>query len=32
MDVEAKDYNSLNLSEEQEEKMINEAFQDVLDG
>ena len=32
MNAEAKDYNSLNLSEEQEEKMINEAFQDVLDG
>ncbi|MDD6140761.1 MAG: RelA/SpoT family protein, partial [Bacteroidales bacterium] len=32
MDVEAKDYNSLNLSEEQEEKLIEEAFQDVLNG
>ncbi len=32
MDVAAKDYNSLNLSEEQEEKLIDEAFQDVLNG
>ena len=30
--METKDYNSLNLTPEQEDALIDEAFQDVLNG